>query len=126
MWPVGAWPYPKSLARAARWDGVIVSDRTGGEDQELTATAVAEVVKWMADHRPSMDGFDVITEGVTSGSDRAADRAQLQPLAEAGATWFIESRWEDDQSARHPAGTYSPGAAQALAAPNRCSRCSPA
>jgi hypothetical protein len=46
-----------------------------------------------------MDGFDVITEGVTSGSDRAADRAQLEPLADAGATWFIESRWEDDQSA---------------------------
>jgi alkanesulfonate monooxygenase SsuD/methylene tetrahydromethanopterin reductase-like flavin-dependent oxidoreductase (luciferase family) len=99
VWPVGAWPYPKSLARAARWDGVIVSDRTGGEDQELTATAVAEVVKWMADHRSSMDGFEVITDGVTSGSDRAADRAQLEPLAEAGATWFIESRWEDDQSA---------------------------
>jgi alkanesulfonate monooxygenase SsuD/methylene tetrahydromethanopterin reductase-like flavin-dependent oxidoreductase (luciferase family) len=99
VWPVGAWPYPKSLARAARWDGVIVSDRTGGEDQELTATAVAEVVKWMADHRSSMDGFEVITDGVTSGSDRPADRAQLEPLAEAGATWFIESRWEDDQSA---------------------------
>jgi alkanesulfonate monooxygenase SsuD/methylene tetrahydromethanopterin reductase-like flavin-dependent oxidoreductase (luciferase family) len=99
VWPVGAWPYPKSLARAARWDGVIVSDLTGGEDQELTAAAVAEVVNWMADHRPSMDGFDVITEGVTSGSDRAADRAQLEPLADAGATWFIESRWEDDQSA---------------------------
>jgi hypothetical protein len=35
---------------------------------------------------------------MTSGTDHAADRALLEPLAEAGATWFIESRWEDDQS----------------------------
>ena len=98
IWTVGAWPYPKSLARAARWDGVIVSDMTGGEDQELTPVTVAEVAKWMSDHRSSMEGFDIITEGVTSGSDPSADRAQLEPLAEAGATWFIESRWEDDQN----------------------------
>jgi alkanesulfonate monooxygenase SsuD/methylene tetrahydromethanopterin reductase-like flavin-dependent oxidoreductase (luciferase family) len=99
VWPVGAWPYPKSLSRAAKWDGIIVSDRTGGEDQELTPGVVANVVKWIAEHRSSMDGFEVITEGVTSGSDRAADDRMLEPLAEAGATWFIESRWEDDQSA---------------------------
>jgi alkanesulfonate monooxygenase SsuD/methylene tetrahydromethanopterin reductase-like flavin-dependent oxidoreductase (luciferase family) len=98
IWPVAAWPYSKSLARAARWDGVIVSDRTNGEDQELTPAVVDSVVKWMAEHRPSMSGFDVVTEGVTSGTDHAADRAQLEPLAEAGATWFIESRWEQDQS----------------------------
>ena len=98
VWPVGAWPYPRSLARAASWDGVIVSDMTGGEDQELTPAAVSEVAKWMAEHRASMDGFEIITEGVTKG-DGSADRAQLDPLAEAGATWFIESRWEDDQSA---------------------------
>ena len=42
--------------------------------------------------------FDIVTEGITSGTDRAADRALLEPLAEAGATWFIESRWESDQS----------------------------
>jgi len=99
VWPVAAWPYPKSLARAARWDGVIVSDRTGGEDQELTPRVVADVAKWMAAHRSSPVDFDIVTEGVTSGTDHAADRAQLQPLAEAGATWFIESRWEDDQTA---------------------------
>jgi hypothetical protein len=34
----------------------------------------------------------------TSGIDHQADRAMLAPMADAGATWFIESRWEDDQS----------------------------
>lgn len=99
VWPVGAWPYPKSLARAARWDGVIVSDRTGGKDRELTPHSVAQVAAWIAKERESMDGFDIVTEGVTSGVDQAADRARLEPLAEAGATWFIESRWEEGQSA---------------------------
>lgn len=42
--------------------------------------------------------FEVVTEGITSGVDRAADRDKLQPLADSGATWFIESRWEADQS----------------------------
>jgi alkanesulfonate monooxygenase SsuD/methylene tetrahydromethanopterin reductase-like flavin-dependent oxidoreductase (luciferase family) len=100
VWPIGAWPHPKSLARAARWDGVIVSDLSpGNEDAETSPAVVADVTAWMAEHRQSSGPFDIITEGVTSGTDDAADRAKLAPLGEAGATWFIESRWEDDQSA---------------------------
>jgi alkanesulfonate monooxygenase SsuD/methylene tetrahydromethanopterin reductase-like flavin-dependent oxidoreductase (luciferase family) len=100
IWPIGAWPHPKSLRRAARWDGVIVADMSGEEDDEGTTRpdAVAGVAAWMAQHRESSEPFDIVAEGITSGTDHAADRALLEPLAEAGATWFIESRWEDDQS----------------------------
>jgi alkanesulfonate monooxygenase SsuD/methylene tetrahydromethanopterin reductase-like flavin-dependent oxidoreductase (luciferase family) len=99
VWPVGAWPHPKSLRRAARWDGVIVSDMSDGSDAEdTTPAAVAGVTSWMRENRTVSGPFDVITEGITSGADAAADRAKLEPLAEAGATWFIESRWEADQS----------------------------
>jgi alkanesulfonate monooxygenase SsuD/methylene tetrahydromethanopterin reductase-like flavin-dependent oxidoreductase (luciferase family) len=99
IWPVGAWPYPKSLRRAARWDGVIVSDKSGtSEDEAATPGVVASVAAWMSEHRQSTGPFDIVVEGVTSGSDHAADRAMLEPMAEAGATWFIESRWEADQS----------------------------
>jgi alkanesulfonate monooxygenase SsuD/methylene tetrahydromethanopterin reductase-like flavin-dependent oxidoreductase (luciferase family) len=99
VWPVGAWPYPKSLSRAARWDGVIVSDLSAhNNDEETSAGVVANVAAWMAQHRESSDPFDIITEGITSGTDHAADRAKLEPLAQAGASWFIESRWDDDQS----------------------------
>jgi alkanesulfonate monooxygenase SsuD/methylene tetrahydromethanopterin reductase-like flavin-dependent oxidoreductase (luciferase family) len=101
IWPVGAWPYPKSLRRAARWDGVIVSDMTeGGYDEELSPSAVAGVAAWMRENRASSGPFDIITEGITSGTDHVADRATLEPLAEAGATWFIESRWEANQSVK--------------------------
>jgi alkanesulfonate monooxygenase SsuD/methylene tetrahydromethanopterin reductase-like flavin-dependent oxidoreductase (luciferase family) len=100
VWPVGAWPHPRSLRRAARWDGVIVSDMSeGSDDEETSAAAVAGVTAWMRENRTSAGPFDVITEGITSGTDAAADRAKLEPLADAGATWFIESRWEADQSA---------------------------
>ena len=101
VWPVGAWPYPKSLRRAARWDGVIVSDMSEGSDNEETLpTAVAGVTAWMRENRASSGPFDVIAEGITSGANNNADRAKLEPLADAGATWFIESRWEADQSVR--------------------------
>ena len=101
VWPVGAWPYPKSLRRAARWDGVIVSDMSEGSDDEGTPpTAVAGVTAWMRENRASSGPFDVIAEGITSGANPAADRAKLEPLADAGATWFIESRWEADQSVK--------------------------
>ena len=99
IWPVGAWPHPKSLRRAARWDGVIVADKSGERDDEhATPKVVAGVADWMAQHRESSGPFDIIIEGLTSGTDHEADRALLEPMAEAGATWFIESRWEDDQS----------------------------
>ena len=101
VWPVGAWPYPKSLRRAARWDGVIVSDMSEGSDDEGTPpTAVAGVTAWMRENRASAGPFDVIAEGITSGVNLAADRTKLEPLADAGATWFIESRWEADQSVK--------------------------
>jgi alkanesulfonate monooxygenase SsuD/methylene tetrahydromethanopterin reductase-like flavin-dependent oxidoreductase (luciferase family) len=100
VWPIGAWPHPKSLRRAARWDGVIVSDMSeGSDDEETSPAAVAGVTAWMRENRASSGPFEVITEGITSGTDVVADRAKLEPLADAGATWFIESRWEADQSA---------------------------
>jgi alkanesulfonate monooxygenase SsuD/methylene tetrahydromethanopterin reductase-like flavin-dependent oxidoreductase (luciferase family) len=100
IWPIGAWPYPRSLNRAARWDGIVVSDKSGASESEKgTPAVVADVAAWIAEHREASGPFDIVIEGVTSGSDHATDRAMLEPMAEAGATWFIESRWEDDQSA---------------------------
>lgn len=97
IWPVGAWPHPRSLRRAARWDGVIASDGSN-EDDELSPAVVAGIASWMHEHRASSDDFDIVTEGITSGTDPAADRARIEPLAAAGATWWIESRWESDQT----------------------------
>jgi alkanesulfonate monooxygenase SsuD/methylene tetrahydromethanopterin reductase-like flavin-dependent oxidoreductase (luciferase family) len=99
IWPIGAWPHARSLRRAARWDGIIISDQSGEEEAEqVRPDVVADVAAWMTEHREASVPFDIIVEGLTSGVDHHADRALLEPLAAAGATWFIESRWEDDQS----------------------------
>ena len=75
-----------SMAREAEeagWDGVFAWDDISVERGDVFDP-------WVV--------FDIVIEGLTSGTDHAADRAMLEPMAEAGATWFIESRWEEDQS----------------------------
>ena len=56
---------------------------------------LVEIAEWIAAHRSEADRpFDIVLEGVTPGNDPAKATAQVKPLAEAGATWWIESRWE--------------------------------
>ena len=99
IWPVGAWPHARSLGRAARWDGIVVSDMSDASDSgKGTPAVVAEVAAWMGEHRTASDPFDIVIEGITPGTDHDADRQMLEPMVGAGATWFIESRWESDQS----------------------------
>lgn len=92
VWPVGGWPSPRSMARAARWDGVVLQ-RTGSEDP-LSPADVADAVRWVADHRPQgMAGYDVAVQDALP-DDAAAARDLVAAYAEAGATWFVDSRWD--------------------------------
>jgi alkanesulfonate monooxygenase SsuD/methylene tetrahydromethanopterin reductase-like flavin-dependent oxidoreductase (luciferase family) len=99
IWTVGAWPHAKSLARSARWDGCIVYDMSGSsQDGAVSAETVRRVKAWMGEHRTADTPFEIIVEGESSGTDAKANRATLEPLIDAGATWWIESRWEDHES----------------------------
>lgn len=89
VWVVGAWPRERSLARAALWDGVIPYDMTDPEEP-VTAARVHEIGEWMRRHREESTSFDIVLEGITDGRDREGTRARLEPVAEAGATWWIE------------------------------------
>ena len=102
IWTVGAWPHERSLARSARWDGMVVYDMSTHQQEgaDIPSTRLAEIVAWMAAHREPSAPFDVVLEGETDGFDGRATRRRLAPLAEAGATWWIESRWDDRESAR--------------------------
>ncbi|MCA9862512.1 MAG: LLM class flavin-dependent oxidoreductase [Thermomicrobiales bacterium] len=98
IWVVGVWPRPKSVARAFRYDGIIPQY---AEDQGVISHATPERVRAIAEaaraQRPADAGpFDIITEGVSPADDAAAARAQVAPFAEAGATWWIESRWQGE------------------------------
>jgi alkanesulfonate monooxygenase SsuD/methylene tetrahydromethanopterin reductase-like flavin-dependent oxidoreductase (luciferase family) len=98
IWVVGVWPRPKSVARAFRYDGIIPQY---AEDQGIISHATPERVRAIAEaareQRPGDAGpFDIITEGVSPADDAAAARAQVAPFADAGATWWIESRWQGE------------------------------
>jgi len=101
IWPVAAWPYPKSLGRAAKCQGLIAADLSAPDPEApITAAAVANIVNWMAEHREDPSApFDIVVEGQTSGGNALGDRSTVEPLAQAGATWWVESRWGEQETA---------------------------
>jgi alkanesulfonate monooxygenase SsuD/methylene tetrahydromethanopterin reductase-like flavin-dependent oxidoreductase (luciferase family) len=88
IWIGCDWPHRRPLRRAARWDGVvpmILDPRDGSWNP--TPEAVAEIVRVVAEHRTGTDPFDVVITGRTQPVDAAA---RIEPLAAAGATWWLE------------------------------------
>jgi len=104
VWPVGVWPAPRSMRRAARWDGVMLQ-RGAGSDGEgtLRPDEVADAVAWLRTERERLrsegaelpEVFDVVVEGeLPADRDDAGELARA--YAEAGATWFIEAYWRPE------------------------------
>lgn len=83
IWVVGAWPKERSVRRALRYDGIM--------PQTADADAIRELTRFVARERPESAGpIDIVVEGTTRGAD---DTSAVRALAEAGATWWIESDW---------------------------------
>jgi alkanesulfonate monooxygenase SsuD/methylene tetrahydromethanopterin reductase-like flavin-dependent oxidoreductase (luciferase family) len=104
-------PRQRSLERAAQWNGVFPAVAGGSlEDpgSRLTHEGLREVVDRIgtlrADAGLSMDGYDVVVEGDSHGSF-GQTRPPLQPWADAGATWWVESWWDLADSAEGRAET---------------------
>jgi alkanesulfonate monooxygenase SsuD/methylene tetrahydromethanopterin reductase-like flavin-dependent oxidoreductase (luciferase family) len=94
IWVVAAWPRPKSMSRALRYDGILPNFfNPDGSMGEGTPERYAEIAAYVAAHRPAGEPFDIIVEGVTPADDPDAAAAQVHPYAEAGGTWWIESPW---------------------------------
>ena len=98
VWVVGAWPRPKSMDRVARWDGLL-PDKIGADGQReesYTPDDLRAMAAYLAERRPADAApLDIIVEGETPGDDPAAAQAIVRPMREAGATWWLESRWGD-------------------------------
>lgn len=97
VWCVAGWPHEKSLGRAARWDGIIPVDMTPGKDPftPVQPDVLREIIDWCQAHHDVETPFDVVIEGKTENAD---DTDYVGSMAEAGATWFIESRWADEET----------------------------
>jgi alkanesulfonate monooxygenase SsuD/methylene tetrahydromethanopterin reductase-like flavin-dependent oxidoreductase (luciferase family) len=81
IWVVGVWPHPKSMRRVLRCEGVVPQLRGAGGPSDLRAMRA-----WLGEHGAD-PALDVISEGESTGAET------VRPWAEAGATWWLETRW---------------------------------
>ncbi len=97
IWVVGAWPRKKSLARALRCDGIIPAKMNeDGSFADMTPDDIRALCAYIDEHRlptTSSVPYDIVYEGETPGDDNAQAAAIVQPLAEAGVTWWLEAVW---------------------------------
>lgn len=109
VWVVGARVTGRavqpSLARAARWDGLLPAFFDSGDPRDPNpkdfASLVAEVLALRAAAGLADSPYDVIVEGDSTGEFVALDPPDPAAWAAAGATWWIESWWSVQ---RGPAG----------------------
>jgi alkanesulfonate monooxygenase SsuD/methylene tetrahydromethanopterin reductase-like flavin-dependent oxidoreductase (luciferase family) len=113
VWIVGLWESEKSMARVARGDGYLPNLRGG--PGAPTPEQVVAMRAWLDATVPERP-LDLIVEGVTPADDPVAAVAAVRPFAEAGATWWIENRWGEDQ---HGAATLAAVRARLEAGPPR-------
>lgn len=97
VWMVGAWPFEKSMQRAARWDGLLpnVMDPQTRQHGPTTHEALRAMSDWIAGHRESEGDYDIVMEGVTPGDEPAKASEIVRGWQQAGATWWIEGMWDE-------------------------------
>jgi len=105
VWVVGAYPAPRSMARAARWDGVIPTKLDRTDDNPFGPVDLSRTVAALKGIRErdglTWEGYDVIAEGVSEPG--ATGDATVAEWVDAGATFWVESDWSmgDDAVERH-------------------------
>lgn len=90
LWVAARWPRPKSLRRALRGQGILPEFVPEGREQQ--PEDVRELRSWLTEHG-ALDRMDVVLDGQTPADDAPAAAAQAAAWADAGLTWWLESRW---------------------------------
>ena len=94
IWVVGAWPRQKSMRRVLRYDGLLPNKISHGDvPATITPQDIRDMKAYMDANRTLTTPFDIVQEGETPGDDQKRAREIVLPYAEAGATWWTESRW---------------------------------
>jgi len=89
IWVGGFWPNKAPFRRAAKYDGVIplrLARPIRPEPKDLR-----NILEYIRQYRTSSTGFDVAVIGGGTGKSHTEDAKKLQPFAEAGMTWWLES-----------------------------------
>lgn len=94
IWVAGAWPRPKSMERVLRYDGLLPNKMNpDGTMGDITPADIQAMAAYIAEHRTVTTPFDIVCDGETPDDDQERAAAIVRPFAEAGATWWMESRW---------------------------------
>ena len=92
LWVVGVWPRQQSMQRVLKCDGLIPHVLAAdGSMTELRPEHLRVMREYVETNRTLSQPFDVIVEGTTFGLHGAQLRERLQPWADAGATWWMET-----------------------------------
>jgi alkanesulfonate monooxygenase SsuD/methylene tetrahydromethanopterin reductase-like flavin-dependent oxidoreductase (luciferase family) len=120
IWVAARWPRPRSLRRALRCQGVLPEFMPEGREQE--PDDVRALRAWLA-ARGAPDGLDVVLDGETPADDAPAAAAQVKDWADAGLTWWLESRWgrpdTQPERIRQMTGRLAAGPPRSQAAPGQ-------
>jgi alkanesulfonate monooxygenase SsuD/methylene tetrahydromethanopterin reductase-like flavin-dependent oxidoreductase (luciferase family) len=94
VWVVGLLGSERSLARVARWDGLLPNKKDARRRiAKITPKDVRGARAWIEQHRTAGTPFDIVMEGETPGDRPKKAAAIAAEWAAAGATWWLESRW---------------------------------
>jgi hypothetical protein len=85
IWVVGAWPHPKSMRRVLRCDGLLPACLDENGFRPTTPDDVEAMLGWLVSRGTSI--------GLRADFPVAA-AAVVSRWAEAGCTWWLETRWE--------------------------------
>lgn len=96
VWIVGLWGSERSMRRVVQRGDGYLANLPGGPGGP-TPEQAAEMRAWLDAHAPDGRVLDLVAEGQTPDDDAAAAVAVVEPFAAAGATWWIENRWGEDQ-----------------------------
>jgi alkanesulfonate monooxygenase SsuD/methylene tetrahydromethanopterin reductase-like flavin-dependent oxidoreductase (luciferase family) len=103
-WCVGLQGARKSMARAARCDGLLPNfpQESGGVAEGVQRMLIDDWVRVateITDLRAELGftgNYDIVYEGTADLTDPAAERRQAAELAAAGITWWLDSDWAAD------------------------------
>jgi alkanesulfonate monooxygenase SsuD/methylene tetrahydromethanopterin reductase-like flavin-dependent oxidoreductase (luciferase family) len=94
IWVVGAWPHPKSMRRAARYDGLLPYVPGAPDNGRPTSADIRAMIDFVGKGRADSTPFDVVMEGKTPGDNPAEAARIVGSWAEAGVTWWTETMWD--------------------------------
>jgi alkanesulfonate monooxygenase SsuD/methylene tetrahydromethanopterin reductase-like flavin-dependent oxidoreductase (luciferase family) len=91
IWIGGGWPLKGPAERAARWDGSCMYRHPAeGSWVDWTPEEIRALREFVAARRVTAEGYEIAIGGRERDADEQKERAHIQALAEAGATWWIE------------------------------------